>query len=470
MTTTVRPTVDRSGATSQAGLTAAARPIRLGLSDRVTSNSAPLVAVLGMAGILVALGYGMNHTSYRVWGGFWVAPLLLLFSLPVARRAARTDGEAMGRIVLFAAAAKVFVAPLLRYWLTFGLYGGATDALHYDQAGTILAPLFRHGNYQSLGHISGTRFLEIVTGQVYAFTGPTLLGGFMVFSWFSFLGCYLFYRAFRTTYPDGDGRRYAGLVFFFPTLFYWPSSVGKEAFMLLLLGAAALGAAQLLAGRLRGLVWLGLGVWGCAVLRPHMALLVGAGLVVAAPIVALRGSASREGRRRGRLGGAVLMLALILSASTLIGVAESFFHLQSLNTETAQEQFDVVTQRSGEKGSTFTPSSPNNPVGFVLSGVTVLFRPFPGEVRNAQGVLSSLEGLSLLVLCGVAGRRLARVPREIFRRPYVAFVVVYTFAFIYAFSSIANFGILARERCQLLPALFVVLCIPRRRSEVCPAP
>jgi hypothetical protein len=37
---------------------------------------------------------------------------------------------------------------------------------------------------------------------------------------------------------------------------------------------------------------------------------------------------------------------------------------------------------------------------------------------------------------------------------------VYALAFIYAFSSLANFGILARERSQLLPVLFVVLCIP----------
>jgi hypothetical protein len=57
-------------------------------------------------------------------------------------------------------------------------------------------------------------------------------------------------------------------------------------------------------------------------------------------------------------------------------------------------------------------------------------------------------------------RRLARVPRELLRRPYAAFALVYTFAFIYAFSSINNFGILVRERSQLLPVLFVVLCLP----------
>jgi hypothetical protein len=295
---------------------------------------------------------------------------------------------------------------------------------------------------------------------VYAFTGPTRLGGFMVFSWFSFLGCYLFYRAFRIAYPDGDGRRYALLVFFFPTLLFWPSSLGKEAFMILVLGAAALGAAQLFAGRLRGLVWLGLGLWGAAVVRPHLALMVGAGLVVAAPLAVLRGGADGPRRQRGRLGGAVLLLALLLTGPALVGVAESFFGLQALNTESAQELLDSTTQRSGEGGSAFTPVSPNNPVGFVMSGVTVLFRPFPFEVRNTQAMLTSLEGLALLVIVGRSLRRLARLPRELVRRPYLAFAVVYGLAFIYAFASLGNFGILARERSQLLPIFFVVLCIP----------
>jgi len=135
-----------------------------------------------MTAILVALGYGMNHSNYNVWGGFWVAPVLFTLSLPVANRAARLDGDAIGRIVLVAAGVKILVAPLLRYWMAFSLYGGFSDSADYHQAGVLLAPLFRHGIYRDLGHISGTRFVELLTGQVYAFIGPTRFGGFMVFS------------------------------------------------------------------------------------------------------------------------------------------------------------------------------------------------------------------------------------------------------------------------------------------------
>ena len=40
-------------------------------------------------------------------------------------------------------------------------------------------------------------------------TGPTKLGGFLVFSWLGFWGLYLAFRAFRIAFPDDDYRRYA---------------------------------------------------------------------------------------------------------------------------------------------------------------------------------------------------------------------------------------------------------------------
>lgn len=434
----------------------------------IVGNHVPFIAVVIMTAVLGTLGYAMNHTSYLVWGAFWVAPTLLLLSLPIARRAAKLDGDRIGRIVLAAAAVKILVAPLGLYWMAFGIYASGADAARYHRAGELLAPLFRQGIYRDLGDVYGTRFIEIVTGQVYALIGTTSLGGFMVFSWLSFLGFYMFYRAFRTAYPEGDGRRYALLIFFFPTLLFWPSGIGKDAFMVLSLGGAALGAAQLLVGRFRGLVWLAFGLAGAAVVRPHMALIVGAGLIVAAPLALLRGGAHGGGQRwRGRLGSAALILALLVGGSALITVAENFFGMDSLNTQTAREQLDETIRQSGYSGSTFTSVSPNSPIGFALACMNVLFRPFPFEAHNLQAMLTSLEGVVLLGFIVVALRRLVRLPLELLRRPYVTFAFVYSAAFIYAFSSIVNFGILARQRSQLLPVLFVVLCLrkPERSAD-----
>ncbi|MEY2461183.1 MAG: hypothetical protein QOG30_3013, partial [Acidimicrobiaceae bacterium] len=91
-------------------------------------------------------------------------------------------------------------------------------------------------------------------------------------------------------------------------------------------------------------------------------------------------------------------------------------------------------------------------------------RPFPTEV-SGTAFFTGLEGVMLAGLFVVSWRRLRRVLRMSLRNAYVAFAVGYTFVFIYAFSSISNFGILARERSQFFPVLFVLLAIPKRTPD-----
>jgi hypothetical protein len=63
-------------------------------------------------------------------------------------------------------------------------------------------------------------------------------------------------------------------------------------------------------------------------------------------------------------------------------------------------------------------------------------------------------------------RRLLNLPRSMRERPYVAYCVGYMFVFVFAFSAFSNFGILARQRAQVMPAFLVLLCIPERRRFV----
>jgi hypothetical protein len=72
-------------------------------------------------------------------------------------------------------------------------------------------------------------------------------------------------------------------------------------------------------------------------------------------------------------------------------------------------------------------------------------------------LLSSIEGLLLLGLSiwtlptMWANRRIVR------RTPYMIYSMAFTVAFIIAFSSIFNLGIIARQRSQVIPLLLVVL-------------
>ncbi|HEX6331130.1 MAG TPA: hypothetical protein VF129_07565, partial [Actinomycetota bacterium] len=91
--------------------------------------------------------------------------------------------------------------------------------------------------------------------------------------------------------------------------------------------------------------------------------------------------------------------------------------------------------------------------------VTVLFRPFIFEAHNTQALVAAVEGSVLIAIVLYHWRSLVASLRGFRRQPYVAFVLAYVAMFIVGFSSIANFGILARQRVQLYPLFFVLLSL-----------
>jgi hypothetical protein len=412
---------------------------------------------------LLGLAWTMDRYSYDVWGAFWIAPVLLLLTLPVAAHLTRTDSDpTIGRFVMAAVVVKLVLGTSLRYWMAFTLYDG-TDPQRYHLAGRQLAPLFRAGNFDDLGRISGTRFIEILIGNVYALTGACRLGGFLVFSWLAFLGLVFMYKAVRLAFPEADLRRYRLLVFLFPTLVFWPSSIGKEAWMLLCIGAAVFGIASLMVSRWSGLLWAGLGFWGAAVVRPHVALLLVVGAVAAAPVRLWSRPAVDGPRRRG--GGVILLLFVAGASVLLVSRAADFFGLESLDSEAAQGVFTDVEGHTAQGGSAFHAPSASSPIGYLEAVATVLFRPVIFEAHNAQSLVSALEGMVLMALIAVSLARLRRLPVNLARMPLVTMAFVFCAGFIFAFSSIENFGILARQRAQVLPLLFILFVAepPRRR-------
>src|SRR5207248_1344708 len=110
-------------------------------------------------------------------------------------------------------------------------------------------------------------------GLVATITNTSAFAEFLVFTWLGFLGCYLLYRAFVTAMPEADHRRYALLIFLWPTLAFWPSSVGKDCWLLFTLGIGALGAARVFMRRPGGYTLLTIGLLLGSIVRPHVALI-----------------------------------------------------------------------------------------------------------------------------------------------------------------------------------------------------
>jgi hypothetical protein len=300
---------------------------------------------------------------------------------------------------------------------------------------------------------------------VHVLTFDDMSASFLVFTTMSFFGVVLVYRAFVHAVPDGHHRRYALLLFLWPSLLYWPSSIGKEAWMILGLGIACWGVSRVLTGQVGlGLAVLAIGLTEMSLVRPHVALMVIAGLGVALLARPNRervaGQRTRGLRTTGRI---VVVLLLLVGGSIVAGRTAALLNLDDTGTDAISTALTNTSAQTDQGGGAFKPATVNNPAEYPYAFVTVWFRPFPTEARGSGGVsqlASAMESLVLMLLILLCWREVRQLPRALIRVPYAAYAVTYVLAFVYAFAAIANFGILARERTQGLILFFVILCLP----------
>jgi len=147
-----------------------------------------------------------------------------------------------------------------------------------------------------LGTENTLRFMLMI-GSV---TGPFYHAMKVAVAFLGLLGVWWYYRAVVIAL----GRPYPAafyLLAFFPSIIFWSSILGKDPFMFFFLGIYAYGGALwLIRGRPAALWWVGLGLFGTYLVRPWMALMAGAVLLLATLL----------GRSRGWQVGFVLVVAI----------------------------------------------------------------------------------------------------------------------------------------------------------------
>jgi hypothetical protein len=418
-----------------------------------------LVTAALTGGVLLLFSSTSEATSALVLGA-----LLFGVSLPVLARAARREEDRTLFWLLALGLGLKLLGAVANYYVAYRIYGGVADADYYHDGGVQLAPRFEGGNLVGgFEGATGTDFIRALTGLIYSLVGPNSLSGFVVFSWLGFWGMYFFYRAFRLAVPEGKPRTYALLLFFLPSMLFWPSAIGKEAWMLFALGVSAYGAARVLVGRTwRGLAVTALGLWLAALVRPHVAGLMAIALVA--------GYVFRRPRRELGIMGPVTKGIALVAISTL-----AFLLVQRTNRFFEESNFETgggivsllqqTTERNAFGGSEIAaPSILQSPSRAPVAVATVLFRPLIFDAHNVQATVAGAEGTFLLLLFFFRFRWTWAAVRSIRRQPYVALAMVYIALFVVAFSAFANFGLLARERVQLLPMFLIFVTIPARQA------
>jgi hypothetical protein len=343
-----------------------------------------------------------------------------------------------------------------RYWTLVDLYDRVGDALRYYQEGQYLAGYFRQFDLSVFDHwsmVPGTAQITITNGLLYTLFPPSMLGSYLFFATLAFTGSVLFYRAFRLALPDEPPGWYRVGVFFLPSILFWPSSLGKEAWILFTSGMVAFGLVRFIRqARPSGLLLAALGLALTNLVRPHFAAFMVLSVAIALLLFYRPDSARKLGIWLLGVGlMATLGVVLLQSAAEFVGLGS----LSQLSWEEVESVYNFRQMAATGGGSEFLP-----PVAFTLLGpiyalITVLFRPLPWEAHNAQAMVSALESTAWLVFFWYRRRVFWGRLQAMFRDPWLAFAAAYSAMMILALTVAGNFGILVRQRTNFLPFLWM---------------
>ena len=432
------------------------------------------IAVIAAGAVyLAAFGWATINQPFDVWGAFVALPIVATIGVVAVRMLFRGDPMLI-RIALLGLAIKI-AGTFVRYWVTFDAYGGLADSAGYHEAGKHIAGDIRSfvvGPWRLIPHGRGTEFIESLTGTLYTFVGSSRLAGFLWFSMFGFIGVLLFVKAATIAAPTYSIHRYAFFCAISPSLAFWPSSIGKEAWMSLSLGVLTYGVARLFAGRalVPSLVYAIGGAVCAAAVRPHIAAVwVGAAAVAAVWAVLGR----RADRARSR-GSAVVVVVAGLVGLVVVGrLALRFLQVDESESLSGQVSsvFESVTNRTAQGGSEFTPPSIASPLDYPAAVLRTITRPLPQEVTGLSSLLPALETTAIIVLVLVGLHRWRSLPGLLRRSPYTVFNVLVVIIGALAYSTFSNLAILVRQRSLLMPSILLLLCMPvyRRARPAAPA-
>ena len=385
------------------------------------------------------------------WLGFMIVLAVVAFAMAIV---SFTRLPRQVKLLVYAALALRVIGALVRYAVLVGFYHGFGDAMEYYRIGLRLAeqltlfnlgPLFDSSNWRG-GVWWGTTFIYFPSALTLSLIGPSVIGEFVVFSLFSFLGLVGFGIAFHRAYPAVPVARYLRWIWVLPSLWFWTSSIGKEAIVLLGIGLTFLG----FAGSKQRIHWLTLaaGVGLVFAVRPQVAAVCVLSIIIAQWLTSLR---------KWSVASIGQGLVLLIGGLAVISLSGTFVGLESFDAEGVQTYIVEDPARRIDEGTRVDPVAVGI-AGTPMALLNVLFRPLPWEATNIMVLFSSLEGAALWTLIWLRRKHLGRVLRHWRSDRLVgmalSFIVMYAVALGLI---ISNLGIIARQRVFIFPFLFLLI-------------
>jgi hypothetical protein len=339
------------------------------------------------------------------------------------------------------------VGATARYVVNTMVYGTG-DSFRYFRAGNEISSALWSGDFAAIfstERLWGTAFVDRVSGLLQVLLGQNFLVESLVFTLLGYGGLVLMAHTLARAHPRGQKwSRGVALILYWPSLCFWPSTIGKEALVLFAVGLVISGWYG--NGRSIAINRLIAGVGLAILIRPHIAMMLAVALASAEWLGPVK-----------RWGGQTMLRASLLLVMAAAAVANSLDRLGVESDLDAVAEFvEERAERTQTGGSRIDVVS--GPAAIPMAFVNVLFRPFVWEARNPVMLISAVEmvalwwmisrqrraGLSLLVRWRESRLLLFAVPAAIM-------LIVFYGAFV------SNLGILARQRVVVLPLFF--MCI-----------
>jgi len=292
----------------------------------------------------------------------------------------------------------------------------------------------------------GTRNVEYAFATLWGLLPPSFHALKVSCAYVGLGAVFLFWKTWRTA--TGSVSLWPlWIVGLAPSILFWSSTLGKEPLILFGIALASWGVVTSRRGfpyQAFAAVSAGLLIILCV--RPWMALVFASAFALASIVLP-----STKGHR---LGWLAIMAAVV--AAGLLYVQDIVAIIARGNLVGALE---IVSSGWAIGGSASQPlqfSSFTDVLWFWPTGAfTALFRPLPGEVAGAFGLLAGLENAVTLACVFLAAPRLLR-SRWSF--PLV-FVVIYIVLWsgLYAFLSYQNLGTAVRFKLQVVPFLLALV-------------
>lgn len=372
---------------------------------------------------------------------------------------------ALRRVYNWGAFFRIF-GTLAYMFYAYVLTSGNVDAFVYDNWAHQYAEYFLRGDFSPFtdptmyrgGQFFYTNFVAYPAAFFLIITANSTFGIYLLFSTVCFVGLMLMVKSFYANFPALDRYWITFYVLLFPAVWFWTSTIGKDAF-----------------------VFLGIGIV-CSGFRQHsinyLKVAIGIAIVYAfRPPVAYMTLLAMSALFIFNFKDAFLIKLFKIAVGTYLAVVL----LNFISTEWKIESFDIetieglqeTTLRNNDYGTGALEEKSGGIASIPRGIVDVLARPFLWETKDITTLLASLEISFMLIILFIKRKSLKLFVKSMLTNRLSTFVGAFVLIYIISAGLFENnIGLIARHRSIIFPFLFLAAfgfqVFPARKRKLAP--